>query len=48
MQKAVELIEIKKHLLDGARSADKERGKGLKNVKGDRSCVEYVSTGDGC
>lgn len=30
----MELIEIKKHLLGGVRSTDKERGKGVENLKG--------------
>ena len=35
-------------MLGEARPTDMERNKGMENLKGYRSCVDYMSTGDGC
>lgn len=41
------MIEIK-HLVGRARTTDKERNKGMENLKGDGTCVDYMNIGDEC
>lgn len=44
----MELIEIKNICLAGLGELIRKEVKGWRTLKGDRSCVKYMNTGDGC